>query len=138
MVEHLPRDVIGQRVLLMERRITQHSVIAERFHARQCVVDHKLAAIQRVWHVGFHVQAAGRHRHRRFIHKHHARLRVLLQQRQTHYAITATEIDNLTFQIVRQMFDKETCANIQPGTGEDVSVIVDRPVGAFQLPAQRL
>lgn len=36
------------------------------------------------------------------------------------------------------MFHKEACADIQTGTGEDVRVVVDGPVGPFQLPAQGL
>ena len=36
------------------------------------------------------------------------------------------------------MLHKETCADVQPGTGEDVGMVVDGPVGAFQLPAQGL
>ena len=36
------------------------------------------------------------------------------------------------------MFHKETRADIQPGAGEDVRVVVDGPVGPFQLPAQGL
>ena len=44
-VEHLPGDVIGQRMLLMKRRVAEHSIKAERLHAGERVVDHKLAAI---------------------------------------------------------------------------------------------
>ena len=36
------------------------------------------------------------------------------------------------------MLHKEARADIQPSTGEDVRVVVDSPVGAFQLPAQGL
>ncbi len=54
-VEHLPGDVIGQRMLLMKRRVAEHSIKTERLHAGERVVDHKLAAIQRLWHVGFNV-----------------------------------------------------------------------------------
>ena len=63
-VEHLPGDVISQRMLLMKRRVAEHSIKAERLHAGERVVDHKLAAIQRLWHVGFYVQTAGSNRHR--------------------------------------------------------------------------
>lgn len=44
-VEHLPCDVIGQRMLLVKRRVAEHSIKAERLHAGERVVDHKLAAI---------------------------------------------------------------------------------------------
>ena len=57
-VEHFPGNVIRQRMLLMERWVAQHGVKAERFDARQRVVNHKLAAIQRFRHVAFHVQTA--------------------------------------------------------------------------------
>ena len=57
-VEHLPRDVIRQGVLLVERRIAKHRVEAERLYAGQRVIDHKLAAIQRLRQIGFHVQTA--------------------------------------------------------------------------------
>ncbi len=36
------------------------------------------------------------------------------------------------------MLDKKARADIQSGTGEDVGVVMDSPVGAFQLPAERL
>ncbi len=36
------------------------------------------------------------------------------------------------------MFHKETRPDIQTGAGEDVRVVVDGPVGAFQFPAQSL
>ena len=138
MVEHLPRNVIGQRVFLVERRVAQHRVKAERLHAGERVVDHKLAAIQRLWQVSFHVQTAGGHRHWRFVAKHHAGVRVFRQQRQANHTVPAAQVDDLPFQIFRQMFHKEACADIQAGTGEDVCMVVDGPVGAFQLPAQRL
>ena len=137
-VEHLPGDVIRQGVLLVERRVTEHGVEAERLYPRQRVVDHKLAAVQRVRHVGFHVQTAGGHRHRRFVAEHHAGLRVLRQQRQANHAVTAAQIDNFPFQIFRQVFHKETRADIQTGAGEDVRMVVDGPVGPFQFPAQRV
>ena len=137
-VEHLPGDVIGQRMLLMKRRVAEHSIKAERLHAGERVVDHKLAAIQRLWHVGFNVQTAGSNRHRRFIDKHHFRLRVFVKQRQTNNAITTTEIDNLTFEILWQMLHKEARANIQPGAGEDIRMVVDSPVSTFQFPANGL
>lgn len=35
----------------------------------------------------------------------------------------------------QQMFQEEARANVQTGTGEDVCVVMNRPVGAFQLPA---
>ena len=136
-VEHLPRDVIRQGVLLVERRVTEYCVEAERLHARQRVIDHKFAAIQRFRQVGFHVQTAGRYRHWRFVAEHHAGLRVLRQQRQANHAVTAAEIHDFPFQVFRQMFHKEACADIQTGTGENVRVVVDSPVGAFQFPAQR-
>jgi len=135
-VEHLPGNVIRQGVLLVERRVTEHGVEAEWLHAGERVVDHELAAIQRLWHVRFYVQAAGCHRHRRFIAKDHAGLRVLRQQCQTDHPVTAAEIDDLPFQVFRQMFNEETRSDVQPGAREDVRVVVDSPVGAFQLPAQ--
>ncbi len=113
MVEHLPRNVIRQGMLLVERWVAEHGVEAERLYAGQRVIDHKLAAIQRLWHVGFHVQTARRHCHWRFVAKDHAGLWVLCQQRQANHAVTAAEIHNLPFQIFRQMFNKETCADIQ-------------------------
>ena len=136
-VEHLPRDVIRQGVLLVERRVTEYRVEAERLYARQRVIDHKLAAIQRFRQVSFHVQTAGGHRHWRFVAEHHAGLRVLRQQRQANHAIAAAQVDNLTLKIFRQMFHKETRPDIQTGTGKDVRVVVDGPVGTFQFPAQR-
>ncbi len=63
-VEHLPGDIIGQRMLLVERRVAEHRVEAERFYAGERVINHKFAAIQRVRQVGFHVQTAGSDRHR--------------------------------------------------------------------------
>lgn len=138
MVEHLPSDVIGQRMLLVKRRVAEHSIKAERLHAGERVVDHKLAAIQRLWHVGFNVQTAGSNRHRRFIDKHHFRLRVFIKQRQTNNAITATEIDNLPFEILWQMLHKEARADIKPGAGEDIRMVMDSPVSTFQLPANGL
>ena len=115
-VEHLPGDVIRQGMLLVEWRVTQHRVKAERLHARQRVVDHKLAAIQRFRHIGFHVQTAGRHRHRRLVAEDHAGLRILRQQRQANHAVTAAEVNDLPLQVLRQMFNKEARADIQPGT----------------------
>ncbi len=63
-VEHFPGNVIGQCMLLVKRRVAEHSIKAERLHAGERVVDHKLAAIQRLWHVGFNIQTAGSNRHR--------------------------------------------------------------------------
>ncbi|MNN81247.1 hypothetical protein D3C81_1980530 [compost metagenome] len=57
-VEHFPGHVIRQGMFLVERRVAHHRVKAEWLDARQRVVDHKLAAIQRFRHVGFNVQAA--------------------------------------------------------------------------------
>ncbi len=96
--------------------------------------DHKLAAIQRLWHVGFNVQTAGSNRHRRFIDKHHFRLRVFIKQRQTNNAITATEINNL-FEILWQMLHKEARADIKPGAGETFAWlwIVQSVPSSFQL-----
>ena len=37
-VEHLPGDVIGQRMLLMKRRVAEHSIKAERLHSGERVV----------------------------------------------------------------------------------------------------
>ncbi len=137
-VEHLPGDVIGQRVLLVERRITQYGVKAERFDTRQRVVDHKLTAIHRFRHVTFHVQTARSHRHGRFINKYHAGFWVLRQQCHTDDAVTTAEVNNLPFEVFRQMLDKKARADIQSGTGENIGVVMDSPVSAFQLPAQRL
>jgi hypothetical protein len=109
------REISRQGVLLVERRVAQHGVEAERLHARQRVVDHKLAAIQRFRHVGFNVEAAGGHRHRRFIAKDHAGFRVLRQQRQANHAVTAAQVHNFAFQIFRQILNKEACPDIQTG-----------------------
>ena len=136
-VEHFPGNVIRQRMLLMERRVAQYGVKAKRLNPGQRVVNHKLTAIDGFRQVSFHIQTAGRHRHWGFIDKHHARLRIFFQQRQTNYPVATAEIDNLPFQILWQVLHKETCANIQPGAGEDVGMVVDGPVGAFQFPAQR-
>lgn len=53
-------------------------------------------------------------------------------------AITATEIDNLPFEILWQMLHKEARADIKPGAGEDIRMVVDSPVSTFQLPANGL
>ena len=136
MVEHLPGDVIRQGVFLVERGITEHGIKAERLNARQRVINHKLATIQRVRHVGFNVQTTGGHRHRRLITKYNARVRVLRQQRQANHTVTTAQIDDFAFQVIRQIFNKETRPDIKAGAGEDVRVVVDCPVSAFQRPAQ--
>ncbi len=130
--------MIRQGVLLVERRVAEHRVEAVRLYAGERVVDHKLAAILRLGHVGLDVQAAGGHCHRRLIDKHHLRLGVLLQQSQANHAVTAAEIDNLPLQIFRQVLKEEARANIQPGTGEDVGVVMDSPRRTVQRPAQGL
>lgn len=116
--------------------ITEHGIKAERLNARQRVINHKLAAIQRVRHVGFNVQTTGGHRHRRLITKYNARVRVLRQQRQANHTVTAAQIDDFAFEVIRQIFNKETRPDIKAGAGEDVRVVVDCPVSAFQRPAQ--
>src|SRR5699024_12373711 len=106
-VEHLRGDVIGQSMLLMKRRVAEHSIKAERLHSGERVVDHKLAAIQRLWHVGFNIHSAGSDRHRRFIDKHHFRLRVFIKQRQANKAVTTDEIDHLTSASLWKMLHTE-------------------------------
>ncbi len=79
MMEHLPGDIIRQRMFLVERRVAEHSVKTERLHAGERVVDHKFAAFERFRQVRFYIQTAGIYRHRRFIDKYHVRLRIFRQ-----------------------------------------------------------
>ena len=100
-VKHLPGNMVGNRVLLMERRITQDRRKAIRLNAGERVIDHKFTACDIVRQVALDVQPAGSHRHVRLIGKHDPRVRVLRQRLQANHPIAAAEIGDLAFQIRR-------------------------------------
>ena len=134
-LKHLPGDMIGNRVLLVERRVAEHRVEAFRLHARQRVIHLKLTAVHRVRQVGFDVQTARSHRHIRLVNKPHLRLRVLRQQRQANYAVAAAEIHHLAFHRFRQVLHKEARADIETRAGKHAGVVVNRPRRTVELPA---
>ncbi|VGP28141.1 hypothetical protein SB00094_01133 [Klebsiella variicola subsp. tropica] len=134
-VKHLPGNMIGNRVLLMERRIAQNRRKAIRLNAGERVVDHKFAALDIIRQVVLDVQTAGSHRHMRLIGKHHTGVRVLRQRLQANHSVAAAEIGDLAFQIGRQMFEEEARADIQAAAGKNVGMVMDGPRRAVQLPA---
>ena len=96
-VKHLPGDMVGNSVLLMERRITQNRRKAVGLYAGKRVVDHKFTACDIVRQVALDVQPAGSHRHVRLIGEHHAGVWVLRQRLQANHPIAAAEIGDLAF-----------------------------------------
>ena len=75
-VKHLPGNMIGDRMLLMKRRVAEDGGEAVRLNIGQRVIHHKLAALEVIRHIGFDVQPAGSDRHIGLIGKHHPGVRV--------------------------------------------------------------
>ena len=75
-VKHLPGNMIGDRMLLVERRVTEDRGETVRLNIGQRVIHHKLAALDVIRQVGFNVQPAGGHRHIGLIGEHHPGVRV--------------------------------------------------------------
>ena len=96
-VKHLPGNMVGNGVLLMERRIAQDRRKAVRLNAGERVVDHKFTAVDIVRQVVLDVQPAGSHRHVRLIGEHDPRVRVLRQRLQANHPVAAAEIGDLAF-----------------------------------------
>ena len=96
-VKHLPGDMVGNGVLLVERRIAQDRRKAVRLNAGERVVDHKFTAVDIVRQVVLDVQPAGSHRHVRLIGEHHAGVWILRQRLQANHPIAAAEIGDLAF-----------------------------------------
>ena len=96
-VKHLPGDMVGNSMLLMERRITQNRRKAVGLNAGKRIVDHKFTACDIVRQVALDVQTAGSHRHVRLIGEHHAGVWILRQRLQANHPIAAAEIGDLAF-----------------------------------------
>ena len=96
-VKHLPCDMVGNGVLLVERRIAQDRRKAVRLNAGERVVDHKFTTVNSVRQVVLNVQPAGSHRHVRLIGEHHAGMGVLRQRLQAYHSVAAAEIGDLAF-----------------------------------------
>ena len=89
--------MVGNGVLLVERRIAQDRRKAVRLNAGERVVDHKFTAVDIVRQVVLDVQPAGSHRHVRLIGEHDPRVRVLRQRLQANHPVAAAEIGDLAF-----------------------------------------
>ncbi|MNC55802.1 hypothetical protein D3C75_1053530 [compost metagenome] len=100
-------------MLLVERWVTQHRLHAFTLNPRQRVVHFKLATIHILRQVMLHVQFTGGHRHIGLINKAHLRLRVLHQCGHADDTVTAAQIDNVAFNVMRQMIQEQACADIQ-------------------------
>ncbi len=135
--EHLPGDVIGDRLQLMEGGIAEDPIRCPDRHAVETVVDHEVGPRQGVRQVVLDVEPRRGDRHVGFVDEGHLHLAVFCQQRETQHPVAAAKVYHLAGTVDRQIVQHEAGAYIQAGAREDVGMVVDEHVGALQRPDGR-